>query len=49
MKLNQKYVFHIPLFKYENDELIPLDEKSIVDGILSKLSEYVYADSAKNT
>jgi hypothetical protein len=42
MKLNQKYVFHIPLFKYINGELIRLDEKSIVDGILSKLSEYGY-------
>ena len=42
MRLNQKYVLHIPLFKYDGSELIPLDEKSIVDGILSKLNENEY-------
>ena len=33
-KLDEKYVFHIPFFKYENEKLIPLDIENIVDDLL---------------
>jgi len=35
LRLDNKYVFHIPLYKYEDNKLIRLD----IDGILANLME----------
>lgn len=41
-KLDKKYVFHIPFFKYENEKLVPLDIENIVDDFLKQLNENGY-------
>ena len=39
MELNRKYVFHIPLCKWENDELVPIDIDGILDDLASEFSQ----------
>ena len=37
--LDVKYVFHIPLYKFTQDKLSPLDGDEIIADLISKLSE----------
>lgn len=42
MELNEKYVFHIPLSKYANNELIPIEIESIMDELIDDFNEKGY-------
>ena len=37
-KLSEKYVFHIPLFKYSDDKLIKLDIDDILDDLINQFN-----------
>lgn len=37
--LDNKYVFHIPLFKYENGQLTPLEIDDLLDDLLNEFTE----------
>ncbi len=39
MELNRKYVFHIPLCKFENDDLGPIDIDGLLDDLIRKFSQ----------
>ena len=39
MILDKKYVLHIPLSKYENDELVSIDIDSILDELIANLNQ----------
>ena len=39
--LDVKYVFHIPLYKFTQDKLSPLNADEIIADLISKLSESV--------
>lgn len=39
MKLNKKYVFHIPLFKFSNNKLIQIEINDILDDLISQLND----------
>lgn len=38
-ELDKKYVFHIPLYKYENNDLILLDIDDILNDLIVELGE----------
>ena len=38
VKLNKKYVFHIPLYKYVADELVSIDIGDIIDEFVDDFS-----------
>ena len=38
VKLNKKYVFHIPLYKYVADELVSIDIGDIIDELVDDFS-----------
>lgn len=42
IELNQKYVFHIPLYKYENNELVHIDIDDALDELLDQFEENGY-------
>ena len=42
MKLNEKYVLHIPTYKYVNNELIPIDTEDIINDLIRQLNEKGY-------
>ena len=43
IELNKKYVFHIPLYKYdENEELIPIEMGDIFDELIDAFEENGY-------
>ena len=44
IELNKKYVFHIPLYKYDdnNDELIAIDMTGIFDELIDEFEENGY-------
>lgn len=39
LELTEKYVFHIPLYKYVEDELVSIEIDDILDELISDLSE----------
>lgn len=39
MQLDEKYVFHIPLFKYANGELVSINICDLVEDLISKFGE----------
>ena len=39
IELSEKYVFHIPLYKYLNDELVRIEIDDILDELISDLIE----------
>lgn len=45
VELDRKYVFHIPLYKYVDDELIAIDTDDIIGKLIAQLNENGY-DSA---
>lgn len=51
MMLEEKYVFHIPLYKYENGELLPIDISDILDDLIRDFTvngyENLYVVNAK--
>ena len=43
MKLTEKFVFHIPLFRYVDEELLPINNiNSIIDELIEKFNENNY-------
>ncbi|MBR5503992.1 MAG: hypothetical protein IKV87_06085 [Methanobrevibacter sp.] len=42
IELNKKYVFHIPLYKIEDDELIPINMDTILDDLIEQFEENGY-------
>lgn len=36
IELKRKYVFHIPLCKFENDELVPIDIEDLLDDLIGE-------------
>ena len=38
IRLNRKYVFHIPLYKYVSDELLEIEIDEILDELISEFS-----------
>lgn len=38
-ELTEKYVFHIPLYKYVEDELVPIEIDNLFGDLISDLSE----------
>ena len=38
IELNTKYVFHIPLCQWENDELVPIDIDGLLDDLIAEFS-----------
>ena len=42
VELDKKYVFHIPLYKYVDNELIALDMDDIIDELIMQFSEKGY-------
>lgn len=38
-ELNRKYVFHIPLFKFTEEKLVPIEIDRILDDLISDLAE----------
>lgn len=51
IELDKKYVFHIPLFRYDNGELIELDISDVLDELICQFSEHgfdsLYVTKAK--
>lgn len=48
-ELNKKYVFHIPLYKYEDNELILIEIDDILDDLIYQLgSESLYMTKVKS-
>ena len=46
--LDEKYVFHVPLFRFSNDELIPIEiDEALDDLIMSLDAESLYITKAK--
>ena len=41
-ELDKKYVFHIPLCKYVNNDLIPIAIENIIDELIKQLNENGY-------
>ena len=39
MELTEKYVFHIPLYKYVDDELVAIEIDDVLDELIFKLCE----------
>ena len=39
IELTEKYVFHIPLYKYVDDELVAIEIDNLLDDLISDLSE----------
>ena len=39
IRLNKKYVFHIPLFRYADDRLEPIDMDDIFNELLAELTD----------
>ena len=39
IELNKKYVFHIPLYKFKNEELIPIELDPILDELIDRFNE----------
>ncbi len=39
IELDKKYVFHIPLYKYENDDLVLLEIDDVLDDLMIRLGE----------
>ena len=39
MILEEKYIFHIPLFKYENDKIISIDMDNILNELICEFAE----------
>ena len=44
IKLNDKYVFHLPLYKFVNDELITIDF-NIISDLMDSFSENGYENA----
>lgn len=42
MELDKKYVFHIPLCKYVNNDLIPITIENIIDELIKQFNENGY-------
>ena len=42
MELDKKYVLHIPLYKYKNNELIPIEIYHIIEDLIKKLDKEGY-------
>ena len=45
IKLNKKYIFHIPQYKYENNELISIDTENIIEEFIAILNENGYTSA----
>ncbi|MBR0270694.1 MAG: hypothetical protein IJQ68_01695 [Methanobrevibacter sp.] len=45
IKLNKKYVFHIPQYKFENDKLIAIDTEKLIEEFISTLNENGYTST----
>ena len=39
VKLNRKYVFHIPLYKYVSEELLEIEIDEILDELIGEFSQ----------
>ncbi|ADC46477.1 hypothetical protein mru_0626 [Methanobrevibacter ruminantium M1] len=42
IELNKKYVFHVPLYKYKDEELIPIDMDDILDELIDEFYQNGY-------
>lgn len=42
LELDDKYVFHVPLYKYVDNELIRLDIEDILDELIDELNKHGY-------
>lgn len=42
LELDKKYVFHVPLYKYENKELVSIEIKDILDDLVNQLNQKGY-------
>ena len=42
MKLDKKYVFHIPLSKYVNGDVIPIETEAIIDDLIEDFNRKGY-------
>ncbi|MBQ9025904.1 MAG: hypothetical protein IJ104_05970 [Methanobrevibacter sp.] len=45
IKLDKKYVFHFPQYKYENDKLIAIDTEKITEEFIAILNENGYTSA----
>ena len=39
IELGEKYVFHIPMYRYADDELIPIELDNLLDDLVLKLGD----------
>ncbi|WP_458452991.1 hypothetical protein [Methanobrevibacter sp.] len=39
IELEDKYVFHIPLYKYKDDELVVIEMDGLLDNLISELAD----------
>lgn len=42
IELDEKYIFHIPLYKYENNELVKINITDILDDLINQLNQEGY-------
>ena len=42
LEFNEKYVFHIPCFKYKNDELIAINKENIIKDLVNQFNKHEY-------
>ena len=40
IRLNQRYVFHVSLFKYVENELVAIDFDGVLDGLLCEFDSF---------
>ncbi|WP_406537406.1 hypothetical protein [Methanobrevibacter sp.] len=52
IELGEKYVFHIPMYRYVDDELVPIELDELLDDLLLKLAnggfDSLYMTKAKS-
>ena len=44
LRLNRRYVFHIPLYKFAGDGLIPIGIDDLLDDLISEFSKSGFED-----
>ncbi|WP_407422258.1 hypothetical protein [Methanobrevibacter sp.] len=42
IELDKKYVFHIPLYKYVNNDLIPIPIENIIEELIKQFNKNGY-------
>ena len=52
IELGEKYVFHIPMYRYADDELVPIELDDLLDDLVLKLGydgfDSMYVTKAKS-